>query len=209
MRERRPNKRKIQGAETKKKLYDIAERLFEQYGFENVSVEDITHEAGITKGAFYVHYESKDALIGLLLEKYTTLADSQYQSYFETLPADMSATDKLLALTEQIAKVITEKMGQESITKVYQMMLVGSSGTEAVKGYNRKLYPLLHGVLEDGIKCGEFKNTLSVDELTRSLVMALRGLCVEWCIRYPDFDLIDESKKHVALLLEGIKSRDN
>ena len=50
MREKKPSKKKLQGAETKKRLYEIAERLFVEHDFEDVSVEDITYEAGITKG---------------------------------------------------------------------------------------------------------------------------------------------------------------
>ena len=32
-------------------------------GFDNVSVSEITKEAGVSKGAFYIHFESKEDLI--------------------------------------------------------------------------------------------------------------------------------------------------
>ena len=50
MREKKPDKRKVHGAETKKKLYEIAKKLFSERNFSDVNVEDITDEAGITKG---------------------------------------------------------------------------------------------------------------------------------------------------------------
>ncbi len=198
------DKRKAQGAETKRKLYEIAEKLFTERDFAAVSVEDITDEAGITKGAFYVHFESKDALIALLIADYTSRADTDYKAFLETLPADMHVTEILLALTEKIADVITGTYGHENMKKLYQLMLAGSVGTEAVKSYSRELYLLFQGVLEGGIRRGEIKSTLPVDMIARHFVMAIRGASYEWCIRYPDFDLKEQAVALMRLLIAGL-----
>lgn len=207
MREKRPDKRKVQGAETKKKLYEIAEKLFAQRNYSDVNVEDITDRAGITKGAFYVHFESKDALIALLIADYAARADMDYKTFLETLPADMPAWEVLLALVEKIADVLAGTIGCENMKKVYQMLIAGTVDTEAVKGYGRELYALFQGILEKGIQNGEFKSILSVDMLARHYVMAIRGVCYEWCVRYPDFNLKEEAMTHFELMLTGIKTR--
>lgn len=103
MREKKFDKRKVQGAETKKKLYKIAERLFTERHFSNVNVEDITDEAGITKGAFYVHFESKDALIAALIAEHAARADADYKTFLKALHDDMPASEVLLALIQKIA----------------------------------------------------------------------------------------------------------
>ena len=204
MREKRPDKRKVQGAETKRKLYEIAEKLFAERDFDAVNVEDITDAAGITKGAFYVHFKSKDELIALLIADYAARADTDYKTFLEALPSDMPSSDVLLALSEKIADVLMSTIGYENMKKVYQMLLAGTVDTEAVKGYSRELYTLFQGILENGIRCGEFKSILSVGTLSRHFVMAIRGSCYEWCIRYPDFDLKEQVIEHVRLLLEGV-----
>lgn len=204
MREKKPDKRKMQGAETKKKLYEIAEKLFSQHNFSDVSVEDITDEAGITKGAFYVHFESKDALIAILIADYAASADTDYKAFLETLPSDMPTSELILALTEKIADELADTIGYENMKKVYQMLLAGTVDTEPVKGYDRELYTLFHDILERGIQRGECWSTLSPDILARHFVMAIRGVSYEWCIRYPDFDLKEQALEHVQMLLEGI-----
>ena len=198
------DKRKAQGAETKRKLYEIAEKLFTERDFAAVSVEDITDAAGITKGAFYVHFESKDALIALLIADYTARADTDYTAFLETLPADTHVSGVLLALTEKIADVIAGTIGCENMKKIYQMMLAGSVGTEAVRSYGRELYLLFQGVLEGGIRRGEIKSTLPVDMIARHFVMAIRGASYEWCIRYPDFDLKEQAVALMRLLIAGL-----
>ncbi|WP_308415501.1 TetR/AcrR family transcriptional regulator [Sporanaerobium hydrogeniformans] len=203
------DKRKVQGAETKKKLYEIAERMFTEHDFATVNVEDITDEAGITKGAFYVHFESKDALIALLIRDYVARADTDYKAFLEKLPIDMPASEVLLTLIEKIANVLMDTIGYEKMKKVYQMLLDGVVDTEAVKGYGRELYTLFHGILERGIQNREFKNTLPVERLAQHFVMAIRGVSYEWCVRYPDFDLKAQATEHCLLLLHGICSHEN
>jgi AcrR family transcriptional regulator len=206
MREKKLDKRKAQGAETKKKLYEIAERLFTERNFSDVNVEDITDEAGITKGAFYVHFESKDALIATLIADYATRADTDYKTFLAALPADMPASEVLLALTQKIAETLLNTIGYENMKKVYQMLLAGTVDTEAVKGYSRELYMLFHDVLEKGIRRGELTSFLPIEELSRHFVMAIRGVSYEWCVRYPNFDLREHTTAHIRLLIEGIQT---
>lgn len=205
MREKKTSKKKIQGAETKKNLYEIASKLFAEHDFSDVSVEDITNAAGITKGTFYVHFESKDALISLLIADYAARADTDYKTFLDSLPADMPVSDVLIALIKKISDVLIETIGYENMRKVYQMLLAGTVDMEAVKGYSRELYHLFYGILDRGIQCGEFKSTLPADVLSRHLVMAIRGISYEWCTRYPDFDLKEQAIEHFQLLIEGLQ----
>ena len=207
MREKKLDKRKMQGAETKKQLYEIAKRLFTERNFSDVNVEDITDEADITKGAFYVHFESKDALIAILIADYVSQADTDYKTFLEMLPDDMHASEVLLALTQRIAEALANTIGCENMKKVYQMLLAGTVDTEAVQGYTRELYTLFHAVLEKGIRRGELSSSLPLEELSRHFVMAIRGVSYEWCVRYPDFDLREQSIAHIRLLIEGIQTQ--
>ncbi|WP_324824834.1 TetR/AcrR family transcriptional regulator [Sinanaerobacter sp. ZZT-01] len=205
MREKKLDKRKAQGAETKKKLYEIAERLFTESNFSDVNVEDITDEAGITKGAFYVHFESKDALIAILIADHAARADVHYKTFLESLPDDMPSSLVLLALAERIADTLANTFGCKNMTKIYQMLLSGTAGTEAVKGYGRELYALVYSILEKGLRSGEFTSSLPPETLSRHFVMAIRGVSYEWCVRYPDFDLREQAMEHIRLLIEGIQ----
>lgn len=109
------NVRVQQGLITKQKLYDSAARLFSQYSFEEVSVEDITREVGVTKGTFYVHFTSKDALIADLIREYTTRTDMHYREFLQTLPNDLATRDKILVLTGRIADEIIHTIGYQQI----------------------------------------------------------------------------------------------
>ena len=50
-------------AETHQRIYDTAMRLFQERGFEQVSVGHITTGAGVSVPTFYAHYPSKEHLV--------------------------------------------------------------------------------------------------------------------------------------------------
>lgn len=62
-------------AERRDHIMSAALLCFEKHGFAASAVDDICAEARISKGAFYTHFASKDALIHALLEqRHDTLA---------------------------------------------------------------------------------------------------------------------------------------
>ena len=48
---------------TRALLYDVAMRLYERDGYAAVNVDDIVREAGVARGTFYFHYDSKEDVL--------------------------------------------------------------------------------------------------------------------------------------------------
>ena len=66
-----------QTAETRARILHIAGKLFRERGFDGIGVADLMKGAGLTHGAFYSHFASKDALASDVSEhvlKQTTCA---------------------------------------------------------------------------------------------------------------------------------------
>lgn len=204
----RPNRKKEQGAETKRRIYDCAKILFTQQDPADVSVDAIVIAAGVSKGTFYVHYESKDALIASLLSDSVTNLDLDYKSFLFSLPPEMSAPDTLLRLIEKICDVLVDTIGYETMSTIYKLHLTRTVDTRSAMSYNRELYGLFSEVMQTGIDRGEFATVLPIDILAKHLVMAIRGLTYEWCIRYPDFDLKENARLHFQTILTGLQIRD-
>jgi TetR/AcrR family fatty acid metabolism transcriptional regulator len=54
---------------TRAKLLEAATCVLARSGFERATLDEIVREAGFSKGAFYVHFESKDDLFWAMLEE--------------------------------------------------------------------------------------------------------------------------------------------
>src|SRR3972149_2635016 len=55
--------------ETRGRLMEAATAVFARSGFDRATVDEIVREAGFSKGAFYVHFESKEDLFWAILEE--------------------------------------------------------------------------------------------------------------------------------------------
>lgn len=64
-------KRGLKGIETKKKLLAIATYEFATMGFNNTKVDTIVKGANVTKPAFYLYFESKQAIFDELVKECT------------------------------------------------------------------------------------------------------------------------------------------
>ncbi|MEX3012909.1 TetR/AcrR family transcriptional regulator [Acinetobacter baumannii] len=64
-------------AETRKKLIEVARRAFAEYGYADTSMDKLTAEAGLTRGALYHHFGDKRGLFAALVDQ----IDSQMAEY--------------------------------------------------------------------------------------------------------------------------------
>lgn len=69
----------------KQRILDAAADLIVHYGYDKTTVSDIARAAGISKGAIYLHFESKDALLEALIKRESLLYSERW---FELIEAD-------------------------------------------------------------------------------------------------------------------------
>ena len=53
---------RVQAEDNRKKVIDVASRLFREHGFDGIGLKDLMEGAGLTQGAFYKQFASKEAL---------------------------------------------------------------------------------------------------------------------------------------------------
>lgn len=57
---------------TRARIVDAARKLFNRYGFEQVSIDQIMAAADLTRGGFYYHFASKDELYAAAVTDFAT-----------------------------------------------------------------------------------------------------------------------------------------
>ena len=81
--------------ETRAKILESAVKLFSARGYNAASVDDICKDAGISKGAFYHHFESKQALFHALLDGWLQTIDNAIEA-----SKDKTAPETFMQITE-------------------------------------------------------------------------------------------------------------
>lgn len=64
----------------KEVILDAARKVIAKFGVHKASVQSIADEAGLSKGAVYYHYESKDEILYALIDQYLRAAISPFKT---------------------------------------------------------------------------------------------------------------------------------
>ncbi|MBZ0294334.1 MAG: TetR/AcrR family transcriptional regulator [Anaerolineae bacterium] len=89
--------------EREQRILDAASRLILHYGYDKTTVSDIAREAGVSKGAIYLHYDSKETLFEALLRREILLYGQDWIARFEADDSEWSFVSmfKLMLQTMQ------------------------------------------------------------------------------------------------------------
>lgn len=75
--------RELKMAETRKKLIQVARRAFGEYGYAETSMDKLTAEAGLTRGALYHHFGDKNGLFAAVVDQIDSEMASSAQQHLE------------------------------------------------------------------------------------------------------------------------------
>lgn len=85
--------------EIHRRLLEAGRANFVRYGIRRTKIEDLTHAAGISKGAFYAFFDSKEALFMDVLEAYEQ--EQREQIFSIALSPEKPARANLAALLRE------------------------------------------------------------------------------------------------------------
>src|ERR1700761_597534 len=75
--------RSARKAATRTRLLEAAAKVYSTHGFAGATLDDVAEEAGLTKGALYGHFGSKDNLLVALMEEYLAAEIAEQVSLFD------------------------------------------------------------------------------------------------------------------------------
>jgi TetR/AcrR family transcriptional regulator, transcriptional repressor for nem operon len=79
---------RIQAEENRRTVINVASRLFREHGFDGIGLKDLMKSAGLTQGAFYKQFESKDDLAAQASRRALESAFHRWSAAAESNPQD-------------------------------------------------------------------------------------------------------------------------
>lgn len=146
------------------RLLAAAASLFAERGYEGTSVQEIVQRAGVTKGAMYHHFESKD---DLLFEIYHRMLGMQMERLERIASSDLPIRERIRAAAADV--VVTSIDNRDDAVVFFRFAFRLPEATQAeVRAERRRYHERFRGLVEEGQRAGVFRPGVSADLATHS-----------------------------------------
>lgn len=201
-------KRKEQAQKTKSLLFYNAVKKFQEKGYDNVTVEEICKASGVSKGTFYVHFNTKEDII-------RTSYHSQFDDYLHQHFLSFIENNPHAGVREKLKNQMLAALnfcnvtGVELTTRAFMYNL-------SVQLHDRKMEQYIQnsfqetfegnftGLIQDGIDDDLFQSNLSGQDIYLMITAFLCGCMITWCYCGGRYNIVTENQSALQLLVDNL-----
>jgi AcrR family transcriptional regulator len=194
------------GEETRSHILDAAGELFAERGYDATSVADICARAGVTKGAFYHHFASKQAVFLELRDRWLGPLEAQ-------LSLPRGEDEPLPQLLQQVANMVKQIFAAEGEQQRQQIFLELLSAARhdptilpALLTPMQKYREAFAQMIGAGIREGTLRR-VDREVVAQVLVTLGFGLIVQSLLDPQGDDWGAIASRAVPLLMQGLEQR--
>ncbi len=190
--------------ERKHQILEAAKRAFSKRGIYKTRMSDIAESSGLSKGALYWYFDSKDAIILALLDK---VFEPEIQELEALLDDPRTAEEKLMAYAERSGQDIIDMLRwMPLVYDFFALAFRQPAIKEAITRYYRKNLSLLEALIKQGIASGEFKTDSPLDTAI-TIGSVIEGTVMLWLYDPESIDIIQHIKSNTRLVLDGLRTK--
>ena len=192
-------KKQLRGEKTKKKILEVALKLFAEKGFNKVTVDDIVKKSKTSKGSFYQHFRTKSDVFLVRFKE----VDTFYLEVYKSLPEDMDPVEKLTIFSQKLMHFLEEEMGKDLMKVIYSAALESEEHTYFLES-NRYLFKIMRRLLEEAIEKDRIDPKFSIEDSLTMVTQAYMGAIYHWGLQTTDRSLESFSMPLMQTLLKGV-----
>jgi AcrR family transcriptional regulator len=181
-------------------VLDRSVALFNERGFDGTSMEDLAQHLGITKSAIYHHVPSKDALLGLALDRALSGLEDAAR---DVRTMDGRAVTRLESLVWRSVDVLVERLP-------YVTLLLRVRGNSEVErqalARRRRLDRFAAGLVRDAVGEGDVRPDVHPAVIARLLFGTVNSL-TEWLHPGSTHTAAELGNALTSVLFDGLRSQ--
>lgn len=185
------------------KIYDAAEHIFAENGFEKTTVDQIAEEANVAKGTIYYYFKSKDEIFFGLME-------DGIANFLDSINGKIKKTEDP---KERLEKLLTAQLNYYEKHRDFCRVLLSefwrleSRWKKNISDIQSKYVEVIKEIIQDGKKTNIFKNDLDIQATTTALfsLVAVSGL--SWAVFHREIPRKTMNKTIIDIFLGGIVSK--
>jgi AcrR family transcriptional regulator len=158
--------RQEQSEKTRSAIIDAAAVAFDQHGYQGAGLSLILEQAGVTRGALYFHFSSKEELAQELVR-------AQFENIEKHLSDGTKGLQALINLTFAMASDLTTDI---RVRAGVRLVIEHASFTAPTEDAYRSWIQVTRDLLVEAKRSGELSRGVSPDDAARFLVGSFAGI---------------------------------
>lgn len=192
----------IGGSPIQRKIADAAIELFYARGALATTVREITGACGLTPGALYNHFSSKDHLLYVLVRDIHLQVDEQMAAALARAGGDPAAQ---LGDTVRFLVAHTAGFKKQSRVANREFTVLTGARRQEVRAIRRQMRDRLTGILIEGAQQGSFSLAGGNDMAAATLCSGtISNMCVhisEWTLEHYPLGITDLQDRYAQMAL--------
>lgn len=191
---------RLEGRTVPQRLLEVARQLFAEQGFERTSVQDVVSAAGVTKGAMYHYFDSKDDLLAAIYARVLRLQMDRLETFVSVdAPVEKRVFDAA-------ADVVVTTIEHLDSTTVYFRSLhqLSPQKQEEVRRERRRYHDIFRAMVAEGQQAGVFRSDLSADLVVDYFFGSVHHLPTWWKPSRA-MDAKTVGRTFATLLIDGLR----
>lgn len=190
----------------KREILDSALDCFAKKGFQVATIDDIVKRSGISKGAIYNYFKSKDEIYLELMREQT---ETNNAKLLEKLSNLRTAKEKLIYLFGIYIGMDPYEEDRRKIIIVHLEFTLYSSRSDEInkilKERGRKFFiQLIIEIIEEGQRLGEFRRNVELQVIANMFWTLMDGAMLHTIINneYPYTEVLENYQQMILSFLE-------
>ena len=185
--------------QTRERIREAAHELFVKNGFQTTSVDAIATAAGVSKGAFYLHFDRKE---DLLIE----YGARRLERIREMLP-DLVISRK--SFRETMNAILDETVRGKPWSREVTGLAMLAMGTSYERLPIRPPHEMFEPLIELAQARGEIRDDIAAGPLSRFVVRSILGALRDWGLGKDDSSREAVIKRSLTLVFDALMKRDS
>jgi AcrR family transcriptional regulator len=199
--ETRP-KRQQRAERTRLRILEAAAAAFAKHGYDGLSLNELIRQSGLTKGAFYFHFPSRDELaLAAFRHKQQLLVAQIAEGVDEQAPP----LERLEALLRERARLLERDPTLFAVVRLgIELTLRHGAGSEYAS-FSELPLELFERIVSDGQSRGEFRPELDPRRTAETIFAGILGIDQAALLLPRKLDITARTEWLLDLLVAGLR----
>lgn len=179
---------------TKMRIVNKAVELIKEYGFSNVSVNQICESVGITRSAFYYHFKTKDEIF----DYYLLIPELYISESILPILETANYRSQFYQIFELFLKRVVE-VGPEIVGLVFKRNI--EANVQNIAPHDIAMWKVYVNLVRKAQEAGEISCRIDAESMVEAVIYLVNGIGITWCSKKGSFDYIEECKRMMESIL--------